>query len=47
MLGAQASGAQVKPFWLALYNNSSWMNIRQPAPFGVAFGVSYIMAKLG
>ncbi len=46
MLGAQASGAQVKSFWLAIYNKSSRVNIRHPATFGVAFGVADIMTEL-
>ena len=47
MLGAQAPGAQVKPFWLTVYNESSGVNIRQPLPFGVALGVAHIITELG
>ena len=28
VLIAQASGAQVKSFWLTIYNDSNWVNIR-------------------
>ena len=47
MLGAQASGAQVKPFWLAINTDSGWMNVWYPAAVGVAFGVADIMSELG
>jgi hypothetical protein len=46
MLGAQASGAQVKPFWLTIYNDGSRMNIGYPAAVGVAFGVANVMTEL-
>ena len=36
MLGAQAPCAQVNSFWLAVYSDSSRVNIGQPAPFCVA-----------
>jgi hypothetical protein len=47
MLGAQASGAQVQPFWLAINNQSHRMNIRRPAAFGVPFRVAYVVTELG
>jgi hypothetical protein len=46
MLGAQASGAQVKPFWLAVYQDGGGVNIGYPAAVGVAFGVADIMTEL-
>ena len=47
MLSTQASGAQVEPFLLAIYNDSSRVNIGHPATLGMAFGVAHIMTKLG
>ena len=46
MLGSQASGAQVEPFWLAAYIDSSRVNVRHPAAFGMPFRVADIMAEL-
>ena len=46
MLVAQASGAQVKPFWLAVYNDGGWMDIGYPAAIGVVLGVADIMTEL-
>jgi len=46
MLSTQAPGAQVKPFWLAIYNNGGGMNVGYPAAVGVALGVADIMTKL-
>jgi len=46
VLGAQASGAQVKPFWLAIYNDGGGMNVGYPAAVGVALGVADIMTEL-
>ncbi len=46
MLSAQASGAQVKSFWLTIYNDSNWVNIRQPAPVSSAFRVAHIVTEL-
>jgi len=47
MLGAQASGAQVKPFLrLAINRNSGRVNIGQPEAVGVAFRMADIMAEL-
>ena len=47
MLGSQASGAQVEPFWLAIYNDSSRVNIGHPAAFSVALGMADVMAEPG
>ena len=46
MLGAQASGAQVKSFWFTIYNESNRVNIRQPATVGSAFRVTHIVTEL-
>ena len=46
MPGAQASGAQVEPFWLAINRNSGRVNIRQPEAVGVALGVADVMTEL-
>ena len=46
MLGAQASGAQVKPFWLAIYNDSDRVNIGHPATVGMALGMANVMTEL-
>ena len=46
MLSTQASGAQVESFLFAIYNNSDRVNIRHPAPIGVAFRVADIMTEL-
>ena len=46
MLGAQASGTKVESLELSVYNDSNRVNIRQPPSISMAFGVTYIMAKL-
>ena len=46
VLVAQASGAQVEPFWLTIYNNGSRMDIGYPAAVSVAFGVANVMTEL-
>jgi len=46
VLIAQASGAQVKSFWMAIYNDGSWVNIGHPATVGVAFRMADIMTEL-
>jgi hypothetical protein len=46
MLIAQASGAQVQPFWLTLYGNGDWMNIGHPLTIGMPFRVAYIVTEL-
>ena len=46
MLGAQAAGAQVEPFHLAVYVDRRRVNIGQEAAVGVALGVADIMAEL-
>ncbi len=47
MLIAQASGAQVKSFWLTVYSDSNGVNIGYPATVGVAFRMADIMTELG
>ena len=47
MLGTKASGTQVEAFRLTINSDSDRMNIRHPAPVGVAHGVAYIMTELG
>jgi hypothetical protein len=47
VLVTQASGAQVKPFGLTIDDNGGWMNIRHPAPIGLALGMTDIMTELG
>ena len=46
MLGAQASGAKVKSFWLTIYNNGGGMDIGCPAAVGVTLGMADIMTEL-
>ena len=46
MLATQASGAQVKPFRLAIDNNGGWLDVWHPAAVSVAFGVADIMTEL-
>ena len=46
MLGAQASGTQVKAFWLAIYHDGGRVNVGRPAAVGMAFGVADIMTEL-
>ncbi len=46
ILGAEASGADVDFSFLSLYHNRSSLDIRQPAPEGMLFGVAYIMSEL-
>jgi hypothetical protein len=46
ILGAQAPGAQVETFHLAVDDNSGGVNIGGPAPVGMAFGVADIMTEL-
>ncbi len=46
MLSAQASGAQVKSFWLTIYSESNGVNIGHPATVGVAFRVADTMTEL-
>ena len=47
MLGAQASGAKVKPLWLAIYYDSCWMNIGLPVSVSSTLGVADIVPELG
>ena len=46
MPGAQASGAQVESFWLAINRNSGRVDIGQPEAVGVAFRMADIVAEL-
>ena len=46
MLVAQAPGAQVKPFGLAIYIDSGGMNVGHPMAVGVALGMADVMPKL-
>ncbi len=46
MLSAQASGAQLEPFWLTIYNKSNRLDVRHPPTISVTLGVTYTMAKL-
>ena len=47
MLTAQASGAQVQPFCLALNVDSNGVNIRHPVALGMSFRVAYVVTELG
>ena len=47
MLGAKASGAQVKTFWLSTNGDGHRVNIGHPAAVGVALGMTDIMTELG
>jgi hypothetical protein len=42
VLGAQASGAEVKVFRFAVDDDARRMDIRRPAPVGMAFGMADI-----
>jgi hypothetical protein len=46
MLVAQAPGAQVEMFYLAVDINGSRVYIRRPAAVGMTLGVAYIMTEL-
>jgi hypothetical protein len=46
VLVSQASGAKVKSLRLAIYNDSSRVNIGHPAAVGMALGVADIMTEL-
>jgi hypothetical protein len=46
VLVAQASGAQVEPFWLAVYHDGDRVDIGHPAAVGVPLGVADIMTEL-
>ena len=45
MLGAQASGAEVKALFLAVNSNGGRVDIGDPAPVGPALGMAYIMTE--
>jgi hypothetical protein len=47
ILGAEASGADIDFSFPSLYHNRSTLDIRQPAPEGMLFGVAYAMPELG
>lgn len=47
MLTAQASGAQIQPFWLTLNGDSNGVNIRHPVALGMTFRVAYVVTELG
>ena len=47
MLGANASGAKVKAFWLAIDGDGSRVDIGQPAAVGVSLGMANVVTKLG
>ena len=42
----QASGTDLELSFLAIDRHSGALNIRQPAPSGVAFGVAHIVPEL-
>ena len=46
VLGAQASGTQVKARWLAISNDGSRVNIGQPLAVGVPHRMAHVMTKL-
>ena len=46
MLIAQASGTQVKPFWLTIYSDSNRVDIRHPAAVSSAFRVTNVVTEL-
>ena len=45
MLGAQASGAQIKALLLAVDSDGSRVDIGGPAPVGPALGMAHIMTE--
>ena len=47
MLSTQTAGAQVEPLLFAADNNRSRMDIRLPAPVGMALRMANIMPELG
>ena len=46
LLGAQTPGTDVNPLPLAVYDDSSLADIRQPAPLGMALGMGYVISNL-
>jgi hypothetical protein len=46
MLSTQAPGAQVEPFWFAIYKNGSRVNIGHPAALSMTLGMAHIITKL-
>jgi len=45
--GAQTPGAQLNPFFPAVYSNGYLVNVGQPAPVGAVFGVTHVVSELG
>ena len=46
MLSTQTPGAQVEPFWFAIYNNGRRVDVGHPAAVSMTLGVAHIMTKL-
>ncbi len=46
MLASQALGAQINLRWFSVTNNSSALDVRQPAASGMLFRVAYPMAEV-
>jgi hypothetical protein len=46
ILGAEAPGTDIDFSFSSLYHNRSTLDIRQPAPEGMLFGVAYVMPEL-
>ncbi len=46
MLSTQAPGAQVEAFCPAVYGYLGGMDVGQPHPVGVAFGMADVMTEL-
>ena len=46
MLATKTPGTQIKPFPLAVNDDCSWLDIRQPASLGILLGVAYLIAKM-
>ena len=46
VLGAKTPGAKINAFGLALNEDGGWVNIRYPAPVGMALGMTNIMTEL-
>lgn len=47
VLGTQTPGTHVEPCLTAIFYGGNWMNIRLPAPLGVALGVADVVTKHG
>ena len=46
MLTAQAAGAQINSFRFPVKYNCSWLDVGQPAPSGMLFGMAYPVAEV-